>query len=235
MTEQTTANVTIKGIKNGILVELSPTEAWLDVTGELARQIDARSSFFTGSNITVNLGTRPVPRHELTSLKALLERRGLAIWSIMSDSETTIEAAHALDLKTNVANTVPQPKKTTGTLTSPQHQADEEGLSGTLIKRTLRSGQMVRSDGHVVLVGDVNPGAKIIAGGDVVVWGRLRGVVHAGAEGDESAVVCALDMSPTQLRIAGYIVTSPDDNQRRQPQPEVASIRDAQIVVETWR
>jgi septum site-determining protein MinC len=235
MTEQTTANVVIKGIKNGILVELSPTEAWLDVTGELARQIDARSSFFTGSNITVDLGTRPVPRHELTSLKALLERRGLAIWSIMSDSETTIEAAHVLDLKTNVANTVPTPKPAAAVASS-QPQVDDEGAGGTVVKRTLRSGQLIRSEGHVVVVGDVNPGAKIVAGGDIIVWGRLRGVVHAGAEGDESVVVCALDMSPTQLRIAGYIVTSPDDNnQRRKPQPEVASIRDAQIVVEAWR
>ncbi|MEO0565402.1 MAG: septum site-determining protein MinC, partial [Chloroflexota bacterium] len=63
---------------------------------------------------------------------------------------------------------------------------------------------------------------------------RLRGVVHAGSEGDETARVCALDMSPTQLRIAGYIVTSPDDN-RSQPQPEVAFIRDNSIVVESWR
>jgi septum site-determining protein MinC len=235
MTEQTTANVTIKGIKNGILVELNPTEAWLDVTGELARQIDDRSSFFTGSNITVDLGTRPVPRHELTSLKALLERRGLAIWSIMSESETTIDAAHALDLKTNVANTVPQPKKAVAAPDSLQIPDEEHGVGGTLVKRTLRSGQFVRSDSHVVIVGDVNPGAKIVAGGDIVVWGRLRGVVHAGAEGDEHALVCALDMSPTQLRIAGYIVTSPDDSKRPQPLPEVASIRDGQIVVEAWR
>ena len=96
-------NVTIKGIKNGILVQLNTTEKWLDVTAALAEHIDSKGDFFKGSNITVDLGERPVPKHELTSLKALLERRGLSIWSIMSESQTTIDAAHTLDLKQMLA------------------------------------------------------------------------------------------------------------------------------------
>jgi septum site-determining protein MinC len=86
----------------------------------------------------------------------------------------------------------------------------------------------------VVVFGDVNPGAEIVAAGDVIIWGRLRGTVHAGANGDENAIVCALDMMPTQLRIAGYIVISPPDK-RRKPKPEVALVRDNQIVVEAWQ
>jgi septum site-determining protein MinC len=86
----------------------------------------------------------------------------------------------------------------------------------------------------VVVYGDVNPGAEIIAAGDIIVWGKLRGNVHAGADGDESAVVCALDMTPTQMRIAGYLTTSPADK-RRKPRPEVASIRGDQIIVEAWQ
>jgi len=104
---------------------------------------------------------------------------------------------------------------------------------GVLFKRTLRSGRTIHSEGHVVVIGDVNPGAEIIAGGDVIVWGRLRGVVHAGAQGDEGATVCALDMAPMQLRIAGYIATSPKE-QRREPRPESARIRGNRIVVEAW-
>jgi septum site-determining protein MinC len=232
MANEKTTHVTIKGIKNGILVELNPNEEWLQVTGELAEQIDARADFFKGSKVTIQLGSRPVPKHDLTSLTALLERRGLSIWSIMSDSQTTIDAAHTLDLKTNVANTVPrQAEPSADTLPI---NPTEDGTPGILVNRTLRSGRLVQSRGHVVVIGDVNPGAQVIAAGDIVIWGRLRGVVHAGADGDETATVCALDMSPTQLRIAGYIVTSPDDN-RRVLQPEVAHIRDNQIVVETWR
>jgi septum site-determining protein MinC len=102
-----------------------------------------------------------------------------------------------------------------------------------MIRRTLRSGRTVHSIGHVVVFGDVNPGAEIIATGDVIIWGRLRGNVHAGAEGDEDAIVCALEMTPTQLRIAGYIVTSPAEKSH-EPRPEVALVRDGQIIVETW-
>jgi septum site-determining protein MinC len=170
MTEETYPNITIKGIKNGILVTMNPDEAWLHVTGELAEQIDARRDFFKGSNITVQLGSRPVPRHDMTSLKALLERRGLTIWSIMSDSETTIEAAHALDLKTNVQNTVPvaRPK-------SDEVSPEEDVTGGVVVRRTLRSGQFVESKGHVVIIGDVNPGAKVVAGGDISSGGVCAG------------------------------------------------------------
>jgi len=223
-------HIVIKGIKNGILVELNPAEEWLRVTEELANQLDAKLDFYRGAKVTVDLGERPVPKHELTSLKALLDRRGLQIWSVMSGSETTIQAAHTLDLKTNVANTVPQSREAPAT-------ADDAsaGTPSTVVKRTLRSGQRIKSEGVIVVVGDVNPGAEIIAKGDVVVWGRLRGTVHAGSEGDEEAVICALDMSPTQLRIAGHIVTSPPGASRRQPYPEIARVKEQQIIVETWR
>ena len=80
----------------------------------------------------------------------------------------------------------------------------------------------------------MNPGAEIVAGGHVLVWGSLRGTVHAGATGDEEALVCALDMSPTQLRIAGHITRSPEER-RRNPVPEVATVRDGQIVAVPWK
>jgi septum site-determining protein MinC len=103
-----------------------------------------------------------------------------------------------------------------------------------MIRKTLRGGRTVQSQGHVVVFGDVNPGAEIIAGGDIVVWGRIRGIVHAGANGDETAVVCALDMTPTQLRIAGYITVAPSDK-RHKAKPEMALIRNRQIIVEAWK
>jgi septum site-determining protein MinC len=85
----------------------------------------------------------------------------------------------------------------------------------------------------VVILGDVNPGAEIIAGGNVVVWGRMRGVVHAGAAGDESAVVCALDLAPTQLRIASHIGVSPDRS--GPPRPEMAHVREGRLIAEGWQ
>jgi septum site-determining protein MinC len=85
----------------------------------------------------------------------------------------------------------------------------------------------------VVVIGDVNPGAQIIAGGDVLVWGRLRGTVHAGALGDEKSLVCALDLRPMQLRIANIVAVGSDGGKSR-PHPEIAFVSDGQIVAEEW-
>jgi septum site-determining protein MinC len=107
------------------------------------------------------------------------------------------------------------------------------GEPAVMIHRTMRSGFKVAYQGHVVVLGDVNPGAEIVASGSIVVWGRLRGTVHAGADGDEAAVICALDLSPMQLRIASKIATSPQDSET--PQPEIASIKEDQIIAEPWQ
>lgn len=223
-------NFAIKGTRDGLLIALSATEEWNAVLTELAAHIDQRLSFFAGARIIVDVGERPVPRHELGSLKALLERRDLHLWAVLSGSQTTNDASMALDLRTSVGGLVPG----RGEAEQPAFSNPEEvGTGGVLIRRTLRSGRTVHSTGHVVVIGDVNPGAEIVAVGDIIVWGRLRGNVHAGADGDESAMVCALDMTPTQLRIAGYIVTSPADK-RRKPRPEVAAVRNNQIIVEAW-
>jgi septum site-determining protein MinC len=220
--------LTIKGNKDGLLIQLSATEEWQGVLNELAARIDEQSAFFAGARITIDVSTRPVPKHEMTSLKALLERRGLIFYAVHSDSDTTRNAAEALDLRT--AYSTPRPSQDDDAPIS----SEEEGVKGVLIRRTLRSGRTVHSNGHVVVIGDVNPGASIVAAGDVIVWGKLRGNVYAGSAGDETAMVCALDMMPTQLRIASYIVTSPDDDKRRKPRPEIALIRNHQIMVEAW-
>lgn len=103
-----------------------------------------------------------------------------------------------------------------------------------ILKETLRGGRSVRHAGAVIILGDVNPGAEVKAGGDVIVWGKLRGLVHAGFPNDDSACVCALDLNPTQLRIADKITVPPKDP-RRQPVPEMAVIREQHIVAERWR
>jgi septum site-determining protein MinC len=108
----------------------------------------------------------------------------------------------------------------------------QDGEQAVLVQRTLRSGYSLVFPGHVVIIGDVNPGAQVIAGGNVIVWGRMRGVVHAGADGDVEAVVCALDLTPTQLRIAEKIAIPP--TRRGKPQPEIASLKDDQVIAEQW-
>ncbi|MDP4119087.1 MAG: septum site-determining protein MinC [Bacillota bacterium] len=94
---------------------------------------------------------------------------------------------------------------------------------------TLRSGQNIVSEGHIVVLGDVNPGAEISAAGNIVVLGQLKGIAHAGMEGNENATVSALLLQPTQLRIAGIITRAPEHEKKVDYSPEIARIKDGSI------
>jgi septum site-determining protein MinC len=171
----------------------------------------------------------------LVDLKGLLDERDVSLAAILSTDEETITAATECALWTDLADveppTLPERPQVADELEA--YDSEEYGTAGVLIKRTLRSGRTVRSRGHVVVIGDVNSGAEIVAIGDVIVWGRLRGTVHAGAQGDESAVVCALDLAPTQLRIANLITIPPQDK-RKKSRPEMALVAEGQIEAVPW-
>ncbi|KAB2952336.1 septum site-determining protein MinC [Heliorestis acidaminivorans] len=109
---------------------------------------------------------------------------------------------------------------------------DEQTL---LIQRTLRSGQRVRYPGHVVIMGEVNPGAEVIAGGNIIVLGSFRGVAHAGAFGSTEAIVMAFRLQPTQLRIADHITRPPDEGDAGPEHPEIARIRDGMVTIERYQ
>jgi len=94
---------------------------------------------------------------------------------------------------------------TAGVAIPPTPAHAPSGISTLYHRGTLRGGQALHNLGNIVLIGDVNPGAELIASGDIVVVGTLRGTAHAGAQGDATARVIALDFAPTQLRIAAVI------------------------------
>jgi septum site-determining protein MinC len=108
----------------------------------------------------------------------------------------------------------------------------ESDRPALLVRGTIRSGRQVRHGGDVVVLGDVNPGGQIVAAGDVAVMGALRGTVHAGATGDQSAVVIAFRLYPTQLRIASYVSRPPEDPGGRPDYPEMALVRDGVVIVQ---
>jgi septum site-determining protein MinC len=91
------------------------------------------------------------------------------------------------------------------------------------MRTTVRSGIEVRHPGSVIVFGDVNPGGSIIADGDIIVWGKLRGLVHAGANGNARSIVAALQMEPTQIRITDTVARAPSQNPDRF-YPEVAYV-----------
>ena len=103
-----------------------------------------------------------------------------------------------------------------------------------IVRQTLHSGQAFRSQNGVILLGDMNAGAEIISDHDVIVLGTLRGTVHAGASGNRKALVFALRMQPTQLRIA-ELITQPSQEDKRSPrfEPEIAFIEGESIIIET--
>jgi septum site-determining protein MinC len=86
----------------------------------------------------------------------------------------------------------------------------DRGVELMVHQGTLRSGDHLQADGTVLLLGDVNPGARISAGGHVLVWGRLRGIAHAGCHGDDTARIVALQLRPLQLRIAAAVARGPE-------------------------
>ena len=102
-----------------------------------------------------------------------------------------------------------------------------------IINKTVRSGQKVEYEGDILILGDVNPDAYIVASGNIIVMGALRGVAHAGANGDENAQIIALKLMPQQLRIAGYFTRSPDEEGEDKPDyPERAYVENNQIYIE---
>ncbi|MEZ0323259.1 MAG: septum site-determining protein MinC [Hydrogenothermaceae bacterium] len=106
-----------------------------------------------------------------------------------------------------------------------------EKKSMKIISKTLRSGQKVEYDGDIVILGDVNPDAYVVASGNVIIMGALRGVVHAGANGDETAVIMALKFLPQQIRIGSFITRSPDKLEEV-GYPEKAYVENNRIVIE---
>ncbi|MDL1910098.1 septum site-determining protein MinC [Chloroflexi bacterium CFX6] len=191
---ETNPLIQIKGLRDGLLVSLDDAP-WDEQLAALTSQIDAQPSFFQGARLALDVASQILRVNDLVSLRDQLSERGIFLWAVISESPTTEQASQLLGLATRISK--PRPEE------SRQFAVDDLGEETALfLDRTLRSGTRIEFAGHVVVMGDVNPGAEIVAEGNVVVWGRLRGMVHAGAKGDRDAVICALDFSPTQLRIA---------------------------------
>jgi septum site-determining protein MinC len=219
------ASVNIKGTKNGLLVTLGEGEL-ASILPELEERLTGTASFFKGAWVALAVGQREMSIEEIEHIKALLAQNEVSLGTVISEAPVTRAAARHLGLETR-RDPWPEPR--------PEGRAEEEFSEGVLIRCTLRSGQVIRHPGHVVVVGDVNAGAEIIAGGDIVIWGRLRGTVHAGATGDDQAIVCALNLAPTQLRIGKHIARPPEGEPRRSTVPEMAFVQEGRIIVKSWK
>lgn len=223
--EQAASLVQIKGIRDGLLATFSDA-SWEAQWAALVTQIDERPSFFQGARLALNVGTQALKVNDLVELRDLLSERNVSLWAVVSESPLTEQTAQLLGLATRISKPRPEEQR-------PLVESISEDTA-LFINKTIRSGTRVEFPGHIVIVGDVNPGAEIVAEGNIVVWGRVRGMVHAGSKGDRNAYICALDLSANQLRIADEV--SAMLKPQKDPQPEVASINsEGHLQAEIWR
>jgi septum site-determining protein MinC len=217
--------VNIKGIKDGLLITLGEGE-WRELEAALLQTIEERAGFLKGARVAIEVNHHVLHVREMSSLRDRLSDKGITLWAVLSTSLVTEQTAQVLGLATRIST--PKPERSIRQL-----EANLPGEGALLVQKTVRSGLKISHHGHVVVIGDVNPGGEIYADGSVVVWGRLKGTVHAGMDGDEKAVVCALEMAPTSLRINEYSFSvSP---KRGKAEPEIVSIQDGRVVAETWK
>jgi septum site-determining protein MinC len=197
------------------------------VANSLQQQLERKAGgFFAGAPVTLELPAGVMDLELAQELGALLVASGMRLVRV------EVPEAEGEDGVANGADRAASAKQGQAGDGSGAGQAVPEGAA-LVVRRTLRSGQRVVHDGPVLVLGDVNPGAEVVAGGSVVVWGRLRGMVEAGRLFEES-VVCALDLAPTQLRIGAAIARAPEEP-GRVPVPEVAREGANGIVVDAWR
>lgn len=222
---ETNSLIQIKGLRDGLLVSLNDAP-WDEQLSALLSRVDATPSFFQGARLALDVASQVLKVDDLAALRDYLSERGIFLWAVISESPTTQQTAQLLGLATRISK--PRPEETR------QFAVEDLGEETALfLDRTLRSGVRIEFPGHVVILGDVNPGAEIVAEGNVIVWGRLRGTVHAGAKGNRQAVVCALEFSPMQLRIADE--ASAAMSPQTQSKPQIARINQfGNLQAENW-
>jgi septum site-determining protein MinC len=219
----------IKGIKDGLLVTLGEGD-WSELEAAFLAHVEEQAAFFQGARVALDVGNHILRAAEMGALRDRLSGHGISLWAVLSNSPVTEQTAQVLGLATRIS--APRPERSIRS-----QDTNLAGESAIFVRRTLRSGFKVSHNGHVIIMGDVNPGAEVIAGGSVIVWGRLRGTVHAGADGDENALVCALDLDPTQIRIAGLTYSAPPRRiglGKAKTGPGLARIKNGQLVTEAW-
>lgn len=229
--------IAVKGKQNNLIVTLPVEGPTKQLMADVGSYLKRTGTFFRNGRVTLDVGHRKLEQNDLTALQGLFRQWSVQCDALSTSNNTTRAAALSLGLQLPLL----VEKEATPT-SNVMTELPEESHDALLVRRTLRSGQIVRYPDAVVVLGDVNPGAEIIAGSDIIVLGTLRGLVHAGATGNDDAVVCALALSATQLRIGNHIAMAPETQpknryrflRRALPMPECARVKNDTIVVERW-
>ncbi|MGV0107079.1 putative septum site-determining protein MinC [Nostoc sp. DSM 114160] len=190
---------------------------WSDIWQQIRQRLSAGDRFRV-SNTPVHLMAqdRLVDTRQLQELAEALSEVQLRLISVSTSRRQTAIAAVTSGYSVEQLQPVTSLSSEPTTTAIPQEDA-------LYLEITVRSGVEIRHPGTVIILGDVNPGGIVIADGDIIIWGRLRGIAHAGAGGNSECLIMALQMEPTQLRIADAVARAPE-KPPVQFYPEVAHI-----------
>jgi septum site-determining protein MinC len=186
----------------------------------------------------LNLLLEPLDTPESTA--GMLESRA----NLLSETvEIELGGAVAWEVMQVVLDHIQKAGGHISSLRPPREQKDSNSNNKTeVVPRTLRAGMRIEKPGNVIVLGDVNPGAELIAGGDIIVSGTLRGMAHAGVSGREGAIIYAQRIAAPQVRIAHALARAPEgsslDAMRTAPPSDVAEIAKleaGQILIEPYK
>lgn len=197
--------------------EMPGAASWFDLWQQLKQRLNAGDRFWQAN----------APVHLLANDQLLDGMKLQAIADALSEVELRLKRVYTSRRQTAVAAATAgysvEQQPPTHSLKQPTPDSTESLAEPLYLQMTVRSGMEIRHPGTVVLLGDINPGGTAIAAGDIFVWGRLRGIAHAGAEGNRNCRIMALQMQPTQLRIADAVARAPETSPA-QFYPEVAHV-----------
>ena len=226
--------VEFKGKLNGLYLNLDPDEDFDIIMAYLMTLLKDRASFYQGSRIIGIKGKRLSYKQKAAIETLIYDQYGITVESLEEPEEISpiVDASP----KRPVEDVISEIPKETKVVQSEPIVKDEKVnyVSDThFVFGTMRSGKSVHYPGHVIVIGDVNPGAEIVAEGNIIVMGRVLGFIHAGSAGNDKAIVIANLLKPTQIRISTYISVPPsDDESFHTTVPEKATVSNGVIKIE---
>ncbi len=229
-------SVMIKGSKSGITVFLDEEMPFEELLENVSDKFKSASKFFNNANMAISFDGRNLSaEEEKRILNVISDVSELNIVCVLDENNDMKEVYEEAVKKAMASVDIPQqPVVSQPTMTDPK-------TTCMFYKGTLRSGQVFEADGSVVVLGDVNPGGKVVAKGSVIVLGSLKGNIFAGVDGNENAFVVALEMSPMQIKIGDIIARSSDSgvnkiskgkNKSKTLEPKIAYVYDQNIYIE---
>ena len=204
--------VMIKSNKYGITIVLDDQISFEELKEKVAEKFLESAGFFGSVQMAVSLEGRELTKEEQIEILDLVTENSQIQIVCMIESDTEKEESFRQSMHTKLNELSAQ--------------------NGQFYKGMLRSGQVLETETSIVILGDVNPGAKIISKGNIIILGALKGIAYAGAAGNSSTFVVALEMNPCQIQIADVIARSPDEKKKIDKEPKIAFIENGNIYIE---